>query len=144
MSNATQKSGNSTLKWIFLGLAFIVLVTIISLGIKSCKVNHPKKVVSKTESKKVTWVVEERKTVYFTGEYSELIYLPAGRGFSFENSSEPYCVKCLSGNEVCGQKAEDIGSKLPKDSSSNTGLKFKSSNGKSGKITVVIWASIKI
>ena len=38
--SATPQSGNSTLRWVFLGLAFIVLIIIINSGINSCKRNN--------------------------------------------------------------------------------------------------------
>jgi hypothetical protein len=138
---STLRSVPSWTWLILIGLCVFVLLFGIIMINKPNKDNNHKKTINKTETKKATWVVEERKTVYFTGEYNEVTYLPAGRGLSFENSSEPYCIKNKH-DEVCGEKGEDVGPKIP-NSNANTELRFKSSNGNSGHIVIVVWILTK-
>lgn len=127
-----------------IGFISLFLGLIILMFVKSCK--HHKEEKQKNEIKKEyyvkpvesQWIVEERKVIYFTDKYGEMILISSKKGFSFENSSEPYCIKNLSGKEFCGQTGEDVGKKMGW-SSDNNGLKFKSNNGKSGQVTMFIW-----
>jgi len=97
---------------------------------------------STSQKDEYKWVIEGKKTISFTGEYQETIHFAKGKGLSFENSSEPYCVTNISGQEFCGEKGEDISPKLP-GSNLNTELNFKSRNGKNGTVTIVIWVRQK-
>ena len=155
--NTVKQSGNSTLKWIFLGLAFIVFVIILSSGINSCnrkkaekeakakiEAESSQKSTSSSQQKPLHWVIEERRTILLTSEYGIENYVPEGKGISFENSTDTYCVINGSDNEVCGGKGEEISSKLPKDSRANSKLRFKlrdSTTGENSKPTIelVVW-----
>jgi len=77
------------------------------------------------------------RTIEFSGEYGETIYLPSGSKFAFIDATEPYCCRNASGLSVCGQKYEDI-STLMGDDHSNMKLVFMSTNKKNGSLKIRI------
>lgn len=131
--------GNSILKWVFLGIAFLLAIT---FGFKSCK--KDKDPDKEPENKKVPtwiWVVTRNQTISINGEYSSIYYLSKGEGLSFKNSTQAYCVENENGHSVCGKAGEDISPKLPKEDA-NMELKFRTSSGKTGEVTLVYWEKI--
>lgn len=119
-------------------LVLTVVIVIWAYGVVKRVINNPKKPIE------YHWVVDinRTRTIYFTGEYCEVIYLQRGMDISFENSSEPYCIKNKNNAEVCGEKGEDVGPKMP-NSINNCELRFKSQNGKTGSIDIIFWVLVK-
>jgi len=135
-----EKSVERAPGWSWFVLIGICLLFLIFGGVKSCKENREKKAKAKIErsEKAPVWVIEKKQVVYFGNDYVETIYLSEGENLSFENSSEPYCVKNLSEQEFCAEKGEDVGSQMP-NNISNMQLRFKSGNGETGQVTIVFW-----
>jgi len=75
------------------------------------------------------------QTIEYNSEYGNEIYLSTMTRFSFINATEPYCCINKGGHEECGNAGQDISTEMG-SSGNNTVLKFKSSNGKSGKLTL--------
>jgi hypothetical protein len=80
--SATPQPGNSTLKWVFLGLAFIVFLIIINSGINSCKrnnseSNNPKKTENSIPQPRVS-PVKTSRYFEFDRARSVHVYLKAG------------------------------------------------------------------
>lgn len=135
--------------WAWLLLISICLSIVIFAFINKAVSNRKDKPRSGRVEKKgnerifrTRWIKDEKITVYYTNEYINTVHLPRGRGVSFEGSSEPYCVKTASGFETCGKEGEDVSPKVPSARSSFT-LMFKSSNGKDGKISVIMWVKVE-
>lgn len=121
--------------WLIVISSSILIIVWISLGVKN--------LLKDKEPDKYEWVVKNKQTVFFTGSYNEVTYLYSGKNISFEDASEPYCIKNNANEEVCGEKGEDVGPKMP-NSHDNMTLRFKSQNGKNGQITIVFWVWKKV
>jgi len=132
------------IKWLWFGLFLIIFIPLLFWGIKEIKSHKKhdalKKQKAKIESAEITWVwvVTRTQTISIDGEYSAVYYLSKGEGLSLRNSTQPYCVINENGHSVCGEKGEDVTPKLPREDD-NMKLKFRTSNGKSGEITLVYW-----
>lgn len=147
-TSSTHKNTGSAMNpppsWVWIAITFFIFIVVLfSIPFKKRDRENIRQRKKSEQTVQVTtrWIIDERKTINYTGEYGEIIYNPTERGVSFENSSEPYCVKNLDNVEICGQKGEDISPKVPSGNAS-TGVMFKSSNGKPGKITMVIWVKL--
>lgn len=128
--------------WItLLGICLLVfiIISVANNNDKPQKNTDPEKNDNSSTPQKYEygWVKSDSLTINFTSVYQNIISIAKGKGLSFENSSEPYCVKNKSG-EFCGEKGEDISSQLP-EGAQNTELQFRSSNGKNGTVKIVIW-----
>lgn len=77
-------------------------------------------------------------TVSYGPEYGKTYHVPAGcKGF-FAEATTAYCCINADGTEGCGDEGEDILFKKLKDTNSNTSLRFKSKNGGTGSLKIVI------
>jgi hypothetical protein len=86
----------------------------------------------------IKYEIETTIQINFTGEYGDIFdKIKPGDLVSFENSSEPYCVKNKV-KEYCAQKGEDVGTQMP-NSTNNGKLRFKSQNGNTGCVDVIFW-----
>lgn len=151
-------NGENLKNLLWTGFIAIIILFFVITGFKSCKnKKDEKKEKAKIEAKAkaraessqksssstLRWVIEEKRPILLTSEYGIENYVPEGKGISFENATEPYCVINGSGNEACGGKGEEISSKLPKDSRANSKLKFKlrDSTSVSSRPTIelVVW-----
>lgn len=121
------------LRWI-IGIIFVIIFI---FWIKSCKKDKdsPEK---DDEKPRAQWVVTDTKTISIDGNYSNVYYLSHGEGLSIKNATQPYCGQNENLHEVCGEIGEDITPKFsPNDP--NLEFRFRTSNGKNGKITLTYW-----
>ena len=135
-------TGSFILNIIMIVLFIVVSMTYSSNPIETIEPNIPKSKTSSQVNKETTlpgdWYEIDRREINFNKEYGEVIYLPKYKGYSFENATQPYCIKNKANIEACGVKGEDIGNKLG-NSTDNSELQLKSTNGLNGHIRIVIW-----
>lgn len=75
--------------------------------------------------------------VSYGSEYGKTIHLPAGCRAFFAEATTAYCCTNTSGTQACGDEGEDV-STIMGDSNSNMKLRFKSKNGGTGSLKIVI------
>lgn len=133
----------SWIKWLWFVLFLIIFIPLLFLGIKGIKKHKKEKEEkqkseiqnkSKTESNlpqyHYTYI-----TVNFSGKYGKIVYLPSGSMAAFLDATEPYCSINRNNHEECGEKGQDISTKMG-DTDANTELRFKSSSGKNGTLKI--------
>lgn len=116
----------------FIGLLLIIVVICAAIADSTCS---KKNEYSKNRTTKA--FAYEYRTVNYSSEYGQIIYLDSESMAAFLQASTPYCCINKANHYECGKEGEDISSQMG-DSSSNTELRFKSSNGKSGSLTIRI------
>jgi hypothetical protein len=122
--------------WSWFALIGLCVLFLIIGGVRSCNKANKENDDSKQKIESSSWNTE-KITVNFTAKYKDTLYLPAGKELSFEGATEAYCLHNLSA-EYCAEAGEDVGKQIS-NTTANTRLMFKSRNGKTGQITVVIW-----
>lgn len=137
-SSAPRQNGNPLVKWILFILFFIIFFFAASSSINSCK--DEKKVKKEQEAKKAkmdgSFVRVMNDTYIEYGNLSSFTYiLPLNCEFQILDATEPYCVTNRYGEKFCGDKGEDISPQMGY-SKKNTELKFKSKNGKIGRLKI--------
>jgi len=133
------KSKNYTVIAVVVGFGFIVFIlprffTPSKNNDKETEEYLQKKSQSSQNIHSYTTTIE----VVYTGEYDEVIHLSSGFKFGFVGSSQPYSSKNRKGEEVFGKKGQDIAGYFPTQGDCNTELRFASTNGKSGHLTILI------
>ncbi len=124
----------------------IILLAIIIAWTKYKDGNKNSKAIDKNSDKQATgnnkvssnWTLYKTIEVDYSGEYDEKIFTESGMGLSFSGATEPYEVKNSEGQTANGDKGEDASTQLP-GSHANMELRFKSKNGNSGHIKVLVW-----
>lgn len=136
-------------KWLWLFLILIISIPLLFWGIKEIKKhkkeNENQNIIGndkKTDAIEYHWKIEKTIRIYFTGEYGEIRRdVQPGDNVSFENASEPYCIKNKV-KEYCSQSLEDVGTQMP-NSTNNGELRFKSQNGNAGYIDIIFWIWVR-
>lgn len=95
-----------------------------------------------TSDKNLVWVFDHSIDVDFGSEFGDIVYSESGLGMSFSQASEPYDVINSNGEKGHGEKGEDASPQLP-PSGANTRLKFKSSNGKTGHLKIMLFRFVE-
>lgn len=93
-----------------------------------------------TETKKEEIVgTHITKSIYvkYGPEFKDITYLPSGFDYYFEGATEPYCYINKNGCGNCGEKNEDATGNCG-DGPQNKALRFKSQNGKSGHLKIIL------
>ena len=146
-TSPNDKSEGSVFKWAFLIIASILLIVAVVMiynhltsGSDSTKHNGnvSQNQNSTQQQPKQTPIIVNHVEVDYTGEYDKIIEFPEGRGLSFENSTQPYGAINADNEEHFGNRDEDISSKFP-GCKANSRMRFRSSNGKPGHITINVW-----
>jgi hypothetical protein len=78
--------------------------------------------------------VERTLGAVLGSNYGEVVNLPSGYLMEFR-ATQPYCVNNAAGLEACGDKDEDVSGDMG-NVRDNRKLRFKSSNGQPGRITI--------
>ncbi|MCX6754898.1 MAG: hypothetical protein NTU81_03680 [Candidatus Nomurabacteria bacterium] len=148
MSTNEKVSGRTLFKWIALGIAIFLFLIAISTFIKSFKTDlfNGKNETESTNQNGVNssnqnnyiWVEKDVKYIPLNSEFGNKYNLLHGDGFSFENSTVPYCVINGNNHSECGTINEDLSSKFGKEIA-NDELRFKSNNSQNGILKLVIW-----
>ncbi|MBK5215557.1 MAG: hypothetical protein JJE53_01975 [Candidatus Pacebacteria bacterium] len=145
-TTAKTTSGNSMLKLVLLTIAFIIFIFAISSSVKSCKSDKKQK-EDRTESvsdgntstyNNYIWVVKEEILTPLNSEFGDTYHLLRGEGFSFEESTVPYCVINKNNHYECGIIGEDLSSLFGTESANNE-LRFKRNGTKNGTLKLIIW-----
>lgn len=120
-------------KWLWIVFISTLFLFFLFWGINKIKNNKQEKHASQNTN--LPQYYYEYKTVNFSGEYGEIVYLPSGSMAAFLDATEPYCSINRDNHEECGEKGQDISTKMG-DTDANTELRFKSSNGKHGTLKI--------
>lgn len=123
------------IKWLWFGLFLIIFIPLLFWGVNKIKNNKQEKHASQNTS--LPQYHYEYKTVNFSGEYGEIVYLPSGSMASFLDATESYCVINKAGHSECGERGQDISTQMG-DTYANTELRFKSQNRKIGSLRIRI------
>jgi hypothetical protein len=86
------------------------------------------------------WVLDHKIEVDFTSDFSNIVPIESGMFLSFSGATVPYEVINSKGEKGIGQKDEDASPQIP-NSQANMHLKFRSTNGKNGHLTINVFAS---
>lgn len=89
--SATPQSGDSTLRWVFLGLALIVLIIIINSGINSCKRNNSESDKTSTGNTAPTNTGQEATVLMFDGQTT--CYPSIDYKFELDTQGDPIYLK---------------------------------------------------
>lgn len=147
MSATKVKNENPIFKWIFWGIVLVILLFTIGSSFKSLKTDlfDSKDKTESTEQNGVNssdlnynWVIKKEILTPLRSEFGDTYYLSRGEGFSFEESTVPYCVINKNNHSECGTIGEDLSSQFGTENA-NKELKFKSNNAKNGTLKLIIW-----
>ena len=119
----------------------IILLTIVIFIVASSYINHRKEVKKTTNNTEVyeqKWVAVDNRTIPLSCEMGGTYILAYYDRFTFKNSTQPYCVFNKNNDRVCGGIGEDVSTKMG-TTNANKELRFMSSSGQKGQITLVIW-----
>lgn len=118
-------------------LAGFIFLLFVIFFFRSCQPNSEESKEGNKKSSSKTPAEYSYKTIEYGSEYGERQHLSSGEWFAFVDATEPYCCINNDEHEECGEKGQDISTQMG-DSEANTMLKFKSSNGKTGQLTIRI------
>lgn len=117
----------------------VIVVAVIWGGVEFIKYKtHLPKTPHKTEIIEQKWVIVDKKIIPLNNEFSKVYSLSYDDRFTFENSTQPYCVSNKINHIECGGKGEDISTKMG-TTNANKELRFKRSSCIDGEIKLVIW-----
>lgn len=137
MSEKPEKKSGSGLGWIIL-IPIVLFGGIVYKFLFSSDKEEENKQGKKTpQTEQPAQSYSKKIHVTYGPEYGEETYLPSGFDFFFEGATEPYCCTNSNNQEECGKKGEDITDRLG-NSKTNKTLKFKSSGGEKGELTIVL------
>ena len=97
----------------------------------------------KTEYIEHKWIRYDSTMVPLHNDFGEIHTLNYSDRFTFEESTQPYCVINNNNYMECGEKGQDVSKNMGTDND-NKGLRFKSNSGKDGYIKLVIWREVEI
>lgn len=138
------KAKSTVLSWIIVMICsailaiilfIVVVVAVWGVGQITVIAHDVKKELAPTPPQIVS--LYEYVEVNFSGEYGDIVYLPAGSMFAFLNATEPYCCMNADGHTECGEISQDVSTQMG-ENNANTQLRFKSSNGQNGSLKIRI------
>ncbi|HUC88519.1 MAG TPA: hypothetical protein VMR49_00620 [Candidatus Paceibacterota bacterium] len=136
MSTVKIKSENTTIKWIFWGIFFVVLLFIINSGIKSCNRDGNSKKDNSSNTNKIeqpeliTMPPHDAMVIKINSSLSNGTIMPAGYNTIFD-CNQPYQVVDQNGKTYDGEIGKDvnIGFLYSYESTANLLLRFRTRNG---------------
>lgn len=135
------------LRWITILIFIFALIFWIKSMVKNHKDDNPKEKsgseYKKSEYIEHKWIRSDSITVSLYSDFRETYTLNYGDRFTFEGSTQPYCVINKNNYKECGEKGQDVSPKMGVDNG-NIEFRFKSTSGEYGKIKLVIWREIEI
>ena len=138
-THAAPPSGGKGFKGIIIGAVmvffFIILVKFFFFTGNDKQENNALKEQQKEQQANQSLV--ERINVHYGSSYGQIYYLPSGYDFNLRGATEPYCYTNGNHEEAYGEIGEDASGTFG-NNPANKKLRFKSQNGRTGELIIVL------